>query len=112
MLFFKNSSYVHFDPVEKSINKPAFLCLNQDIYFHIIYFLHPTGISPFLFLGLEYSSAEGTNYPPKFDSSPGELLTPLKVGARYWSSDPFLLGLQVFGGLLQRSGALRIGMRM
>lgn len=29
--------------------------------------------SHFFFLGLEYSAGEGTNYPPKFDSSPGKL---------------------------------------
>lgn len=30
-------------------------------------------MSFFPFKGLEYSAGEGTNYPPKFDSSPGKV---------------------------------------
>lgn len=81
----------------------------------------PRSLSP----GLEYSAGEGTNYPPKFDSAPGKpVFTPLliffflhslfclKFFVQREITELFLFHSQVPGGLPQRSGALRTGMKM
>lgn len=69
-----------------------------------------------LFLsGLEYSAGEGTNYPPKFESAPGEtlfmLLLKLCLSITKTKLDSFV-DSQVPGGLPQRSGVQRTGMKM
>lgn len=61
------------------LNKPEYSNILELKYLLLIKgscfvsFLHSTGVSLFPFIGLEYSAGEGTNYPPKFDSSPGKL---------------------------------------
>lgn len=101
-----------------------YVCVTKPLSVYITHYFaisSPLSSSP----GLEYSSGEGTNYPPKFDSAPGKpvynsLLFVMHflfilfeaLFAQRDHIEPFFFAPQVPGGLLQRSGAQRTGMRM